>query len=160
MKGDAKVIELLNQILTAELTTINQYFIHARMCENWGYERLWKKVRAESIDEMKHADELIERILYLDGIPNLQRLGKVNVGETVPEQLRLDLDVEKQAIAVLNDAIEQTRAAGDNGSRELLERILGGEEDHANWLEAQLTLIQQVGEANYLAQQIKEKEDD
>jgi bacterioferritin len=158
MKGDPQIIDLLNRVLTAELTTINQYFIHARMCENWGYERLWKKVRAESIDEMKHADELIARILYLDGIPNLQRLGKVNVGETVPEQFRLDLDVEKEAIKMLNEGIETARAAGDNGSRDLLEKILHAEEEHANWLEAQLTLIAQVGEQNYLSQQIKEEE--
>src|SRR4051794_37508930 len=125
------------------------------MCENWGYERLWKKVRAESIDEMKHADTIIARILYLEGLPNLQRLGKVNVGETVLEQLRLDLDVEKDAIARLNQGIEACRTHGDNGSREMLEHILVGEEDHANWIEAQLELVRQVGEANYLAQQIK-----
>lgn len=157
MKGDPQIIDLLNRVLTAELTAINQYFIHARMCENWGYERLWKKVRAESIGEMKHADELIERILYLEGIPNLQRLGKVNVGETVAEQLRLDLEVEREAIKMLNEGIALARDAADNGSRELLERILVGEEDHADWLESQLALIDQVGEPNYLAQQIKEE---
>jgi bacterioferritin len=156
MKGNDEVVRLLNDVLTAELTAINQYFIHARMCENWGYERLWKKIRAESIDEMKHADELIERILYLEGIPNLQKLSKVNVGQTVPEQFKLDLDVERESILRLNAGIETARAAGDNGSRELLEKILHGEEDHANWLEAQLELIKQVGEGNYLAQQIKE----
>src|ERR1700757_55024 len=106
MKGHDDVITLLNEILTAELTAINQYFIHARMCENWGYQRLWKTIREESIGEMKHADRLIERILYLDGVPNLQRLGKVNVGETVPEQLRLDLAVEATAIKTLNTGIE------------------------------------------------------
>jgi bacterioferritin len=156
MKGNDEVVRLLNDVLTAELTAINQYFIHARMCENWGYQRLWKKIRAESIDEMKHADELIERILYLEGVPNLQKLGKVNVGQTVPEQFKLDLDVEKESIVRLNAGIETARTAGDNGSRELLEKILHGEEDHANWLEAQLELIKQVGEGNYLAQQIKE----
>jgi bacterioferritin len=156
MKGNDEVVRLLNDVLTAELTAINQYFIHARMCENWGYERLWKKIRAESIDEMKHADELIERILYLEGVPNLQKLGKVNVGQSVPEQFKLDLDVEKESILRLNAGIETARSAGDNGSRELLEKILHGEEDHANWLEAQLELIKQVGEANYLSQQIKE----
>ena len=154
MKGNTEVIGLLNTVLTHELTSINQYFVHARMCENWGYERLWKKIRAESIDEMKHADELIERILYLEGVPNLQQLGKVLVGETVPEQLRLDLDVERKAIKLLNDGIERCRSLGDDGSRELLESILHGEEEHANWLEAQLTLLGQVGEPNYLAQQI------
>src|SRR5262245_4462566 len=155
MKGHAKVIEVLNNVLTGELTAINQYFIHARMCENWGYERLWKKIRAESIDEMRHADELIARILYLEGLPNLQRLSKVNVGQTVKEQLELDLGVEKHAIKTLNDGVELCRSLGDNGSRELLERILKGEEDHANWLEAQLSLIAQAGEQNFLAQQIK-----
>ena len=156
MRGDDRIIAVLNDVLTAELTAINQYFIHARMCENWGYERLWKKVREESIGEMRHADKLIERILYLEGLPNLQRLGKVNVGQTVPEQLRLDLDVEKAAIKALNDGIELARSLGDNGTRDLLEDILKGEEDHMNWIEAQMTLIAQAGEANYLAQQIKD----
>jgi bacterioferritin len=155
MKGHDQVINVLNDVLTAELTAINQYFVHARMCENWGYERLWKKVRDESLGEMKHADKLIERILYLEGVPNLQRLGKVNVGETAPEQLRLDLELEKAAIKALNGGIELCRSLGDNGSRELLEGILEDEESHADWIEAQLSLIQQVGEAHYLAQQIK-----
>jgi bacterioferritin len=156
VKGHDRIVAALNDVLTAELTAVNQYFIHARMCENWGYERLWKKVREESIGEMRHADKLIERILYLEGVPNLQRLGKVNVGQTVPEQLRLDLEVEKAAIKALNDGIELARSLGDNGTRELLENLLEGEEGHANWLEAQLTLITQMGEAHYLAQQIKE----
>jgi bacterioferritin len=158
MRGEERILTVLNDVLTAELTAVNQYFVHARMCENWGYARLWKKVRAESIDEMKHADSLIQRILYLEGVPNLQRLGKVNVGQTVPEQLRLDLEVERAAIKALNTAIELCRSLDDNGSRELLERILLAEEEHANWLEAQLTLIAQAGEANYLAQQIREAE--
>jgi bacterioferritin len=158
MKGDPKVIDLLNEVLTNELTAINQYFLHARMCENWGYERLWKKIRDESIDEMKHADQVIERVLYLDGLPNVQRLGKVNVGQTVDEQLRVDLDLEKRAIPLLNQGIEQCRAAGDNGTADLLEDILEDEEEHANWLEAQLTLIAQVGLQNYLAQQVKHEE--
>jgi bacterioferritin len=154
MKGQPQVIDMLNQVLTHELTSINQYFIHARMCENWGYERLWKHLRAESIDEMKHADRMIERILYLDGVPNVQRYGKVNVGETVAEQFKLDLEVEKTAVKLLNDGIELARSLGDNGTRELLEDTLEDEEEHANWLEAQLTLIAQVGEQNYLAEQI------
>jgi bacterioferritin len=157
MRGHEQIVSVLNDVLTAELTTINQYFIHARMCENWGYARLWKKIRDESIGQMRHADRLIERILYLEGVPNLQRLGKVNVGQTVPEQLRLDLEVEKAAIKMLNGGIETCRSLGDNGSRELLAEILSGEEEHANWLEAQLTLIQQSGESHYLAQQIKEE---
>jgi bacterioferritin len=154
VKGHDQVIQVLNDVLTAELTAINQYWIHARMCENWGYERLWKKVREESLGEMKHADRLVERILYLEGIPNLQKIGKVNVGQTVKEQFRLDLEVEKAAVKALNAGIETSRSLGDNGTRELLESILEGEEEHANWLEAQLTLIEQVGDANYLAQQI------
>ena len=156
MKGHDDVIAVLNDVLTAELTAINQYFIHARMCENWGYQRLWKKLREESIGEMKDADQLIERILYLEGVPNVQKLNKVSVGQTVTEQFRLDLDLEKAAIKRLNTGIETCRTLGDNGSRELLEDILEGEEEHANWLEAQLTLIGQVGESNYLAQQIVE----
>ena len=158
MKGHDQIIALLNDVLTAELTAINQYFIHARMCENWGYARLWKKIREESIGEMKHADRLIVRILYLEGVPNLQRLGKVNVGETVPEQLTLDLAVEAAAIKALNAGIELARSLGDNGTRELLENLLTAEEEHANWIEAQQTLIRQAGEANYLAQQIKEED--
>jgi len=159
VKGHDRIVAALNDVLTAELTAVNQYFIHARMCENWGYERLWKKVREESIGEMRHADKLIQRILYLEGVPNLQRLGKVNVGQTVPEQFRLDLEVEKAAIKALNDGIELARSLGDNGTRELLENLLEGEEGHANWLEAQLTLIAQMSEGLYLAQQIR-KEDE
>jgi bacterioferritin len=158
MKGDARVIALLNDVLCNELTAINQYFLHARMCENWGYERLWKKIRAESIDEMKHADEVIERILYLDGLPNLQKLGKLEIGETVVEQLKSDLALEKRAIPVLNAGIALCRDKGDNGTAELLEEILVDEEEHADWLEAQLTLVEQVGAQNYLAEQIKEEE--
>ncbi len=158
MKGSPKVIDLLNDVLTNELTAVNQYFLHARMCENWGYDRLWHKVRAESIDEMKHADKVIERILYLDGFPNVQRLGKINVGQTVDEQMRVDLDLEKAAIPVLNRGIELCRSEGDNGTADLLEDVLEDEEEHANWLEAQLTLIQQVGLQNYLAEQIKKDE--
>ncbi len=158
MKGDQQVIDLLNEVLTNELTAINQYFLHARMCENWGYERLWKKIRAESIDEMKHADEVIERILYLEGLPNLQRLGKINVGENVPEMLKADLEVEGVAIPTLNRGIELCRKVGDNGTAELLEDMLVEEEEHANWLETQLTAIDQVGVQNYLAEQLKDED--
>ena len=154
MNGSDKVIELLNEVLTGELTAINQYFIHAKMCADWGYARLAKKVRDESIDEMKHADELVHRILYLDGLPNLQRLGKVNVGETVPEQLELDLQIEKDALKRLNDGIALCRDLGDNGSRELLERILVSEEEHVDWIETQIGLIEKLGESAYLAEQI------
>ena len=158
MKGDPKVLELLNDCLTAELTAINQYFIHAEICENYGYEALYKAIRAESIDEMKHADKVIARILYLDGLPNLQKLGKLEIGETVAEQLKSDLALEKRAIPVLNAGIELCRGKGDNGTAELLEEILVDEEEHADWLEAQLTLVEQVGIQNYLAQQMKEEE--
>ncbi len=157
MKGRQKVIDLLNSVLTNELTAISQYFLHARMCENWGYERLWHKVRDESIDEMKHADKVIERILYLEGLPNLQKLGNINVGQTVDEQLKVDLALEAAAIPVLNQGIELCRAEGDNGTADLLEDVLEDEEEHANWLEAQLNLIQQAGLQNYLAEQIKKE---
>jgi bacterioferritin len=156
MRGDAKVIEALNDVLTAELTAINQYFIHHKMCENWGYERLSKKKREESIDEMKDADELIERILYLEGVPNVQRLNPVRVGETAIEQHKLDLALETEAIKRLNDAIRLCGEKGDHGSRELLEHILKGEEQSAEWLEAQLHLIEEVGAQQYLAEQIHE----
>ncbi len=155
MKGNDQVIEVLNEVLTGELTAVNQYFIHAKMCGNWGYQRLHKQVRAESIDEMRHAETLIDRILYLEGVPNLQRMWKIQVGQTVKEQLNADLGVEKKAIELLNRGIELSRSLSDHGSRELLEKILVTEEQHADWLEAQLTLIEQVGEPNYLAQQIK-----
>jgi bacterioferritin len=156
MKGDTKIIDLLNEILTGELTTINQYFLHARMCENWGYKRLYEKIRAESIDEMKHADKLIHRVLFLEGLPNVQRLGKVNIGQTVVEILKNDLAAEMQAIPLLNKSIQSCRDAGDNGTEDLLKDILVSEEEHVDWLEAQLELIKQMGEAHYLAQQVKE----
>ena len=155
MKGDPKVIDLLNEILTGELTAINQYFLHAKMCENWKYERLYEHIRKESIGEMKHADELIERILFLEGLPNVQRIGKINVGMTVVEMLKNDLGVEMVAIPLLNKAIETCRQIGDNGSEDLLTKILVSEEAHVDWLEAQLEQVKQIGEANYLAQQIR-----
>ncbi|MDB4940866.1 MAG: Bacterioferritin [Labilithrix sp.] len=156
MKGDAKVIDLLNEILTGELTAINQYFLHAKMCQNWGYKRLYEHIRHESIDEMKHADRLIERILFLEGLPNLQRLGKLAIGQTVVEQFKNDLAFEMEAVPRLNRAITECRTIGDNGTVDLLEKILVSEEEHVDWLEAQLDLIKQVGEGNYLAQQIRE----
>ncbi len=154
MTGDDEIIDLLNEVLTAELTAINQYFVDAKMCANWGYERLHSHFRDESIDEMKDADALIERILYLEGLPNLQRLGVVRVGETVPEQLALALDLEREAIERLNNGIGLCLSKEEAGSRELLEHILKGEEQHADWLETQLELIRQIGEAHYLAQQV------
>ena len=156
MEGNANVVDLLNEVLTGELTAVNQYFVDAKMLSNWGYERLGKKFYDESIDEMKDADVLIERILYLDGIPNLQRLGTVCVGETPAEKLKLALELEVAAIERLNHGIALCVGAGDNGSRDLLQEILDGEETHADWLETQLALIEQVGDANYLAQQIRE----
>ncbi len=156
MKGDPKIIDQLNEILTGELTAINQYFLHAKMCQNWGYKRLYEHIRKESIDEMKHADELMERVLFLEGLPNVQRLGKVNVGQTVLEMFKNDLAVEMEAIPRLNRSIEAARAAGDNGTEHLLVEILTSEEEHVDWLEAQLELVKQIGEANYLAQQIRE----
>ena len=154
MQGDSHVIEALNDVLTAELTAINQYFVHHKMCENWGYGRLSAKKREESIEEMKDAQAVIERILYLDGIPNMQRLAPVRVGEDPIEQHRLDLAVETEAIARLNSAITLCREKGDNGTRELLEGILKGEEESADWLEAQLHIAKQIGEERYLAEQI------
>lgn len=154
MQGHADVIELLNESLTAELTAVNQYFLDGKMFANWGFERLGSKFREESIGEMKDADRLIERILYLDGMPNLQRLSTVRVGETPAEKLALALELEHEAIERLNRGIAACVGHADNGSRELLEDILEGEEEHADWLESQLELINQVGEAHYLAQQI------
>jgi bacterioferritin len=156
MKGDAQVIDLLNEILTGELTAINQYFLHAKMCKNWGYKHLAEYIRKESIDEMKHADELIERILFLEGLPNVQRLSKIQVGQTVPEILKNDLAVEMVAIPLLNKSIQKCRDLGDNGSQDLLTKILRAEEEHVDWLEAQFDLMKQVGEANYLSQQIRD----
>ena len=154
MKGHDDIIELLNDVLTAELTAINQYFVDAKMYQNWGFQRLAKRFRDESIDEMHDADKLIERILYVEGLPNLQRLGTVRVGETPVEKLQLALDLEHEAIGRLNRGIARCVELADNGSRELLEEILVGEESHADWLEAQLELVRQLGDANYLAQHI------
>ncbi len=154
MKGDANVIEALNDVLTAELTAINQYFVHAKMCDNWGYQRLASKKREESIEEMKHADDVIERILFLDGVPNMQRLSPVRVGEEPVEQHQVDLELELEAVGRINEAIALCRDKGDNGSRELLEKILKDEEDSVDWLEAQLHLVEEVGRERYLAEQI------
>ncbi|MEW6154725.1 MAG: bacterioferritin [Actinomycetota bacterium] len=154
MQSDPAIIELLNDVLTAELTAVNQYFADHKMCENWGYGRLAAKFREDSIDEMKDAEMLIGRILYLEGVPNLQRLGPVRVGETVPEKLALALDVEKAAVARLNAGVALCVEKGDNGTRQLLESILTGEEEHADWLETQLGLVTSLGEALYLSQQL------
>ena len=156
MKGDAEVIQLLNDVLSAELTAINQYFIHAMMCDTWRLKRLAGKMREESIGEMKHAEDVIDRILYLDGRPNMQKYMKINIGKNVPEMHQFDLDLEKDAVARLNPGVELCRAKGDNGTRLLLEKILHDEEEHIDWLEAQQTQIQAMGLQNYLAQQVGE----
>lgn len=154
MKGDAKVIAVLNQVLKAELTAINQYFLHAEMCENWGYKRLAKHTRKESIEEMKHAEELIERILLLDGSPNMTDYFKISVGHSVKQQFENDLQLEYEAVKRLNDGIKTCDTAKDGGSRELLEHILVDEEEHVDYLEAQLHAIGEMGIENYLAQQL------
>ena len=158
MQGNAEVIEALNQILTAELTAINQYFIHHRMCENWGYARLSNKKREESIEEMKHADQVIERILFLDGIPNMQRMSPVRVGEDPIEQHRLDLALELDAVARLNRVVTLAQERGDNGTRDLAERILIQEEESVDWHESQLHLVEQVGRGSYLSEQMNSED--
>jgi bacterioferritin len=154
MRGDSEIIELLNDVLTAELTAVNQYFVHHKMCENWGYEKLSRKKSEEALEEMKDADRVIERILYLEGVPNMQRLNPVSVGEDPVEQHRLDLAVETEAIERLNRGIALCREKGDNGTREMLESILTGEEESADWLEAQLHIVNEIGKEAYLAEQI------
>ena len=155
MKSDPDVLRILNDLLTNELTAINQYFIHAKMMENWGFLRLFEHTRDESIDEMKHAELVIDRILFLEGVPNMQRYHKIQVGETVKEQLETDVQLEYAAIKFLNQGIEACRKSGDNATEDLMTKILVSEEEHTDWLETQLELIRQVGEQNYLAQQIK-----
>lgn len=154
MKGDPEIIALLNDVLTAELTAINQYFIHSKMCANWGYTKLASKKKEESIEEMRDADAVIDRILYLDGTPNMQRLNPVKVGEDVVEQHRADLALEVGAVDRLNKGIKVCSDKGDHGTRELLERILKGEEHAIDWLESQLHIIEEIGKEQYLAQQI------
>ncbi len=150
MKGDAKIIKHLNKALYNELTAINQYFLHARMYRNWGYEELAEHEYKESIDEMKHADQLIERILFLDGLPNLQQLGKLMIGETPVEALACDLRLEQAALVDLKQGIADCETLGDYTSRGLLAGILASEEDHIDWLETQLGLVEKLGEVAYL----------
>ncbi len=154
MKGDAKVIEFLNKALYNELTAINQYFLHAKMLKNWGLKELAEHEYHESIDEMKHADALSERILFLDGLPNFQALGRLRIGENPLEVLRADLALELEAIPLLREAIAHCEAVNDFGSRKLFSDILVSEEEHVDWIETQLSLIERIGEPNYLAQQL------
>ena len=154
MKGDAKVIEFLNKALFNELTAINQYFLHAKMLKNWGLKELAEHEYHESIDEMKHADKLSDRILFLDGLPNFQALGKLKIGETPREILQCDLALELEALQLLKDAIVHCEGVGDFTSRQLFADILDSEEEHIDWIETQLSLIERIGEANYLAQQL------
>jgi bacterioferritin len=150
MRGDEQVIEFLNEQLTAELTAINQYFLHAKMQANWGYTKLAAHTRAESIDEMRHAEVLTDRILFLDGLPNYQRLFPVRIGETVPEQFSADMMVEVEAVDRLRRGIVHMRAVGDVTSAKIFESILADEEHHIDYLETQIGLLEALGEANYL----------
>jgi bacterioferritin len=158
MKGSPEIIKLLNEVLRKELTGINQYFIHSKMCKNWGYNALAEVAWKEAIEEMKHADEIIERILFLEGTPNLSAYDKINVGSSVPQQFNNDLGLEEAALGVLRSGIETCLDAHDNASRELLEHILVDEEEHVDWIETQLHQIDEVGLQNYLAQQIHKKD--
>lgn len=157
MKAKDGIIELLNKILTADLTAINQYFVHAKMCANWGYERLYHKVRERSFDEMKDADELIEHILYLEGVPNVQRLGTVHVGETVPEQFKVDLKAEQEMLKLLSDGVGHCAKVGDYTTRHMLEDMAKDVDEHIDWIETQMESIRQVGLENYLSEQIKKE---
>ncbi|KPK50823.1 MAG: bacterioferritin [Myxococcales bacterium SG8_38_1] len=154
MKGHDEVIKVLNEVLTSELTAINQYFIHSKMCEDWGFQRLAAKKKEESIEEMKHADAVIARILFLEGVPNMQRYFPVKVGEDPIEQHKVDVELEYDAVKRLNAGIRTCLDKGDNGSRELLEMILQQEEEGIDWLEAQLHLIEAIGKEGYLAEQM------
>ncbi|HZP16999.1 MAG TPA: bacterioferritin [Terriglobales bacterium] len=155
MKGNPKVIAALQEALSEELTAINQYFLHAEMCENWHYSKLGDFIKKQSIDEMKHAEELIERILFLDATPNLTEPMRLNVGKSVKAQLESDLQLETSAVALYNKAIQTAQQHGDNASRELFERLLKDEEEHVDWLEAQLHQIAEIGYERYLSQQIR-----
>ena len=154
MKGAKEVIDLLNEVLAGELVAINQYFLHAKMADNWGFKKIASKVRAESIDEMKHADALIERILFLDGLPNLQRLDRLHIGQTIPEQFQSDLALEYLAVKRLNDGMALCREKGDHATEDLLQRILVSEESHVDWLETQIRLVEHLGDKAYLAEQM------
>jgi bacterioferritin len=154
VKGDPKVLDALNAALTNELTAINQYFCQAKMCKNWGFDRLAKKHYEESIGEMKHAEMLIDRILFLEGVPEIARYNVIRVGADIPEQFANDLKLETDAVTAYNKAVRLCAEVGDNGSRELVERILVESEEHVDWLETQIDLIKSVGLQNYLQTQI------
>src|SRR3990170_1145648 len=154
MQADPEIIEKLNEVLTAELTAINQYFLHGKMQSNWGYKKLGEHSREESIDEMRHADTITDRILYFDGVPNYQRLFPLRIGENVVEQFEADLALEVEAVKRLNEGVELAVSKGDNGTRHLFEEILVHEEEHVDWIETQLETIRQIGLENYLSQQL------
>jgi bacterioferritin len=155
MRGDPEMIEFLNEALTAELTAVNQYFLHAKLCGHWGYERMAKSFYDESIGEMKDAEALMERILHLDGLPNLQRLNPVGVGENIPEQIELAREIEEAAVARYNRGVALARSKEDNGSRAVLEEILRGEEEHLDWIESQQRILGEIGVERYLLLQVR-----
>jgi bacterioferritin len=154
MKGQKEIVDLLNEVLAGELVAINQYFLHAKMCDNWGYKKIAERTRAESIDEMRHAEKLVDRILFLEGVPNLQRLDKLHVGQTVTEQFKSDLGLEYAAVKRLNEGVALCLQRGDNTSMTLLSEILVSEEKHVDWLETQLHVIEELGEKTYLAEKL------
>ncbi len=157
MKGNSKVIAALQEALREELTAINQYFLHAEMCENWHYSKLGDFIKKQSIDEMKHAEELIERILFLDGTPSLTEPMRLTIGKDVRSQLQSDLQLELSAVTLYNKAVKTSQEQGDNASRELFERLLRDEEKHVDWLEAQIHQIEEIGYERYLSQQISKE---
>ena len=157
MKAKEGVVNILNKVLTADLTAINQYFVHAKMCENWGYERLHQRVRERSIEEMKDAEKLIEHILYLEGVPNVQRLNSVHVGESVPEQFKLDLKSEQEMLSALSEGVVHCTKVADFTTRHMLEDMVKDVDAHIDWIEVQLETIKQVGLENYLSEQIKKE---
>lgn len=157
MRGNKEVIACLNEALREELTAVNQYFLHAEMCHNWGYHRLGKQIKKQAIDEMKHAEKLIERVLFLDALPTMEPMA-LQVGDNVKAQLQSDLDLEQKAVAMYNKAINAARQAGDDASRNLFSQLLKDEEEHVDWLESQLHMIKEVGYERYLSQQMEDNE--
>ena len=158
MKAKEGIVDILNKILTEELTVINQYFLHAKMCKNWGYERLHHHVLDRSYGEMKDAQVVVDHILFLEGLPNMQRLGTVKIGETVPEQLKADLDKEKGMVKLMGEGVKHCTKVGDFATRHMLEDMIQDEEEHIDWIETQLETIKQTGLQNYLSEQIKKEE--